>query len=77
MADGDFLEILDAPQHTALADRARFTRRCRCSTYSLILRIVRVASVSMGQGLGLAAISEARASACVSIYSRMFVTLPF
>src|SRR3984893_16603539 len=31
----------------------------------------------MGQGLGLAAISEARASACVSIYSRMFVTLPF
>src|SRR6202171_5690676 len=31
----------------------------------------------MGQGLGLAAISEARASACVSTYSRMFVTLPF
>src|SRR6202140_360976 len=31
----------------------------------------------MGQGLGLAAISEARASACVSIYSRMFVSLPF
>ena len=30
-----------------------------------------------GQGLGLAAISEARASACVSIYSRMFVSLPF
>src|ERR1019366_5430875 len=29
------------------------------------------------QGLGLAAISEARASACVSIYSRMFVSLPF
>ena len=37
----------------------------------------RVVSVSMGQGLGLAAISEARASACVSIYSRMLVTLPF
>src|SRR5450755_3878522 len=37
----------------------------------------RVVSVSMGQGLGLASISEARASACVSIYSRMFVTLPF
>jgi hypothetical protein len=31
----------------------------------------------MGKGLGLAAISEARASACVSIYSRMFVSLPF
>src|ERR1700689_2128087 len=31
----------------------------------------------MGQGLGLAAISEARASACVSMYSRMFVSLPF
>ncbi len=31
----------------------------------------------MGQGLELAAISEARASACVSTYSRMFVTLPF
>ena len=32
----------------------------------------------MGQGLGLAAdASEARASACVSTYSRMFVTLPF
>jgi hypothetical protein len=29
------------------------------------------------QGLGLASISEARASACVSIYSRMFVSLPF
>ena len=34
-------------------------------------------SVPMGQGLGLAVISEARASASVSIYSRMFVTLPF
>ena len=31
----------------------------------------------MGQGLGLAAVSEARASACVSTYSRIFVTLPF
>ena len=29
------------------------------------------------QGLGLASISEARASACVSIYSRMLVSLPF
>src|SRR6202171_131294 len=38
---------------------------------------VRVVSVSMGQGLGLASISEARSSACVSIYSRTFVTLPF
>jgi hypothetical protein len=37
----------------------------------------RVVSVSMGQGLGLASISEARASACVSIYSRTFVNLPF
>ena len=34
-------------------------------------------SVSMGQGLGLASISEARASACVSTYSRTFVNLPF
>jgi hypothetical protein len=31
----------------------------------------------MGQGVGLAGISEARASACVSMYSRMFVNLPF
>src|ERR1700677_3213176 len=31
----------------------------------------------MGQGLGLAGVSEALASACVSIYSRMFVSLPF
>ena len=31
----------------------------------------------MGQGLGLTSISEARASACVSTYSRMFVSLPF
>jgi hypothetical protein len=30
----------------------------------------------MGQGLGLASISEARASACVSIYSLMCATLP-
>src|ERR1700726_1669627 len=37
---------------------------------------VRVVSVSMGQGLGLASISEARASACVSIYSLMCATLP-
>src|ERR1700688_725594 len=37
----------------------------------------RVVSVSMGQGLGLASISEARASACVSIYSPTFVSLPF
>jgi hypothetical protein len=29
----------------------------------------RVVSVSIGQGLGLAPMSEARASACVSIYS--------
>src|ERR1700720_1087153 len=35
----------------------------------------RVAWVSMGQGLGLAAISEARASACVSIYSLMCAIL--
>ncbi len=31
----------------------------------------------MGQARGLVAVSEARASACVSTYSRMFVTLPF
>src|ERR1700680_282110 len=37
----------------------------------------RVVSVSMGQSLGLAAVSEARASACVSTYSRTFVNLPF
>ena len=30
-----------------------------------------------GQGLDFASISEARAIACVSIYSRMFVTLLF
>jgi hypothetical protein len=32
-----------------------------------------VASVSIGKGLGL----PARASACVSTYSRKFVSLPF
>src|SRR6202051_4497512 len=42
-----------------------------------LYELVRVISVSRGQGLGLASISEARASACVSIYSRMFVSLPF
>jgi hypothetical protein len=31
----------------------------------------------MGQDLGLASIAEARARACVSIYSRTFVSLPF
>jgi hypothetical protein len=31
----------------------------------------------MGQGLKLAAVSEARASTCVSIYSRTFISLPF
>jgi hypothetical protein len=31
----------------------------------------------MGSGLGLGAISDARASACVSTYSRTFVNLPF
>ena len=31
----------------------------------------------MGQDLGLASISEARARACVSIYSLMLSTLPF
>ncbi len=36
-----------------------------------------VGSVSLRQGLGLAAVSQARASACVSIYSRTFVNLPF
>src|ERR1039457_410919 len=30
-----------------------------------------------GQGLGLAAVAEARARACVSMYSRIFVSLPF
>jgi hypothetical protein len=37
----------------------------------------RTISDSMGQGLWLASISEARANACVSIYSRMFVSFPF
>src|SRR6202051_3984433 len=37
----------------------------------------RVVSVSLRQSLGLAAVSEAHASACVSIYSRTFVSLPF
>ena len=36
----------------------------------------RVVSASMGQDLGFATISEARASACVSIYSLMCATLP-
>jgi hypothetical protein len=43
---------------------------------SLTLQIVSCGIVSMGQGLGLASISEARASACVSIYSLMCATLP-
>ena len=38
---------------------------------------VRAVSVSMGRGLGFVSISEARASACVSMYSRIFATLPF
>src|SRR6202795_3576341 len=37
----------------------------------------RVVSVSLRQGLGLAAVSEARARAWGSMYSRIFVTLPF
>src|ERR1700722_7302689 len=37
----------------------------------------RMVSVSMGQDLGPAAISEARASACVSTYSRPLANLPF
>src|ERR1051326_3023051 len=37
----------------------------------------RTVSVSMGQDMGSAAISEARASACVSTYSRTFANLPF
>src|ERR1700731_4076817 len=42
------------------------------------LRIIEQAvSVSMGQDLELVSISEARARACVSIYFRMFVNLPF
>jgi hypothetical protein len=47
------------------------------STYSLTLRIVSCGIGLDGLGLGLASISEARASACVSTYSRMFVSLPF
>jgi len=41
-----------------------------------LYKSVRVVSVD-GSGVGLASISEARASACVSTYSRMFVNLPF
>jgi hypothetical protein len=37
----------------------------------------RVVSVTMVQGLGPASTLEARASACVSTYSRMFFNLPF
>lgn len=36
-----------------------------------------MATVPKGQGLGRASVSDARPSACVSTYSRMFVTLPF
>jgi hypothetical protein len=36
-----------------------------------------VATVPKGQRLGRASVSDARPSACVSTYSRMFVTLPF
>src|ERR1043166_6221471 len=55
-----------------------FTKKTRASEWG---RFTRRSSfrrfVATGQGLGLASISEARASACVSIYSRMFVSLPF
>jgi len=44
---------------------------------SFVRRLLSVVSVSMDKGLGLASISEASANACVSIYSRMFVSLPF
>jgi|GEM_PF-4237379 len=40
------------------------------------LSVTYVISV-MGQGLGLASISEARAIACVSMYSRTFVNFHF
>ena len=42
-----------------------------------MMLIVPMVAVSSGPGGGSRSISEARASACVSIYSRMFVSLPF
>jgi hypothetical protein len=38
--------------------------------------VMKCDSGSTGQGLGLASISEARASACVSMYSWILVSLP-
>src|SRR6202051_323433 len=51
-------------------------RRYRCSTHQPTLRIVSCGIGFDVLGPGLASISEARASACVSTYSRIFVTLP-
>jgi len=64
---------------TAGASCFSFTVQKALSLVQHICRLyesVRVVSVSMGQGLGLGAVSEARASACVSIYSLMCATLP-
>ena len=72
----DFRRVHSCPEKSGLnvnGIRFRFTQKC--STTRKSIEVERL-SVSMGQGLGLAPISEARASACVSIYSRMFVSLP-
>ena len=59
-------------QRTSASDFLLYSpsRRCPHESFGVI-------SVWMDQGLGPAVISEALAIACVSIYSRMFVTLPF
>ena len=60
-----------------VSSTARFVEYSNLDHHKTSLRIIEQAvSVSMGQDLGLVSISEARARACVSIYSWMFVTLP-
>src|ERR1700743_2741491 len=41
------------------------------------MALTEIPPISKDQSLGLASVSEAHASACVSIYSRIFVSLPF
>ena len=52
----------------------------RCRLFNVLAELSEIVSCGIGfdgSGPGANAISEARASACVSIYSRMFVDLPF
>jgi len=50
-----------------------------CRAVRRIAADIRLGAIVLdaAQGLGLASICEARASACVSIYSRTFVNFPF